>query len=191
MGSMTWVDFDPWWRLIALALVVLLLAQLAHRLLRPVLLRLAVWSGVLLAVLRRCDRPAQAAMPLAVLQMVWEGVPENLPGLGVVQHVNGVLLIAALTWLCTRAVRGVADGVIERYPAEAADNLSARRIQTQTRVLSRITSGAILVAGLAFVLMSFPRARQFGASLLASAGVAGLVVGIAARSVFNNLLAGL
>jgi len=58
-------------------------------------------------------------------------------------------------------------------------------------VLSRIATGTVLVAGLAFVLMTFPRARQLGASLLASAGVAGVIVGIAARSVFSNLLAGL
>jgi hypothetical protein len=69
--------------------------------------------------------------------------------------------------------------------------LAARRIQTQTRVLSRIATGTALVAGLAFILMTFPRARQIGASLLASAGVAGLIAGIAARSVFSNLLAGL
>jgi len=188
---MTWTDFDPWWRLIALAIAVTAVAQVAHRLLRPWVFRLSAWSGVLVAVLRGCDRPIQAVVPLAVLQVVWEGVPESLPGLGAVQHVNGVLLIAALTWLCTGAIGGIADGVIARYPSQAADNLSARRIQTQTRVLSRIASGAVLVAGLAFVLMSFPRARQFGASLLASAGVAGLVAGIAARSVFSNLLAGL
>jgi small-conductance mechanosensitive channel len=81
--------------------------------------------------------------------------------------------------------------VIARHPADMADNLAARRIQTQTRVLARIASGTALVAGLALVLMTFPRARQVGTSLLASAGVAGLIVGLAARSVFSNLLAGL
>ena len=70
-------------------------------------------------------------------------------------------------------------------------DLQARRIHTQTRVISRIVSGALLVAGLAFMLMTFPGARQLGASLLASAGVAGLVAGIAAKSVFSNLIAGL
>ena len=72
-----------------------------------------------------------------------------------------------------------------------ADNLAARRVQTQTRVLTRIGSGTCLIAGLAFILMTFPKARQLGTSLLASAGVAGLIIGIAARSVFSNLLAGL
>jgi small-conductance mechanosensitive channel len=66
-----------------------------------------------------------------------------------------------------------------------------RTAPRQTRGLARVCSGAVLIGGLAFVLMTFPRARQFGASLLASAGVAGLVIGIAARSVFGNLIAGL
>jgi small-conductance mechanosensitive channel len=118
-------------------------------------------------------------------------MPEGVRGAGWVEHFNGVLTIAAITWLATSAIRGAADGVIERHPSGVADNLAARRVQTQTRVLSRIASGAVLVAGLAFILMTFPKARQLGASLLASAGVAGLVAGIAARSVFSNLLAGL
>jgi small-conductance mechanosensitive channel len=39
--------------------------------------------------------------------------------------------------------------------------------------------------------MTFPGLRQIGASLLASAGVVGVVAGIAARPVFGNLIAGL
>jgi small-conductance mechanosensitive channel len=188
---MNWTKLEPWGQLLLVVPVVFLATQLLHRLTRPVVLRLAAWSSVLVSLLKRCDRPAQLLLPLAALQLIWEGVPDDLPGLGTLQHINGVLLICAITWACTAAIRGIADGVIAKNPAEVADNLSARKIQTQTRVLARIASGTVLVAGLAFILMSFPRARQFGASLLASAGVAGLVVGIAARSVFSNLLAGL
>jgi small-conductance mechanosensitive channel len=49
----------------------------------------------------------------------------------------------------------------------------------------------VLVAGAAMVLMTFPGARQVGASLLASAGVIGIVAGLAAKPVFSNLIAGL
>jgi small-conductance mechanosensitive channel len=188
---MDWTGLEPWGSLLLLALLILLISMLVHRSLRRVLIRLSQWSGTLLAILRRCDRPAQALLPLAAWQVVWEGAPEDLHGLGAVQHANAVLLIATITWMCIGVIRGIADGLIARYPAGAADNLSARRIQTQTRVLSRTACGVALVTGLAFILMSFPRARQIGTSLLASAGVAGLVVGIAAKSVFSNLLAGL
>lgn len=188
---MNWTGLAPWGGLALLALVVVALAQVAHRVLRPMVRRMAGWSPFARAMVRRCDRPVQAVMPLAVLPLVWEGAPEGLPGLGWVQHANAVLLVASLTMLCIGAIRGVADGVIARHPSDSDDNLAARRIQTQVRVLTRIACGTVLVAGVAFGLMTFPTARQLGASLLASAGVAGLVVGIAARSVFGNLLAGL
>jgi small-conductance mechanosensitive channel len=181
----------PWGQFALLAIGIVVATQVAHRLLRRVVLRLAAFSPVLLSVVRQCDRPMQFVAPLAACQLAMQGMPQDLPGLPTVEHLNGVLLIAAVTWLALRAIRGVAEGVIALHPAEVADNLSARRVQTQTRVLSRIAAGAVLLAGLAFILMTFPRARQLGASLLASAGVAGLIVGIAARSVVGNLLAGL
>ena len=102
-----------------------------------------------------------------------------------------VLLIAAFTAAAIAAVRGVAEAVALLHPQDVADNLQARRILTQTRVLARIAMGIALFAGVAFILMTFPRARQFGTSLLASAGLSALVIGLAAKSVFGNLLAGL
>jgi len=188
---MNWTALEPWGSLALLAVGVLVAAQLAHRLMRPVVRRMAGWSPLAQAVLRRCDRPAQALAPLVVLQLIWEGAPEGLPGLSLVQHINGVLLILSLTMMAIGAIRGLADGVVARHPANVADNLEARRIHTQARVLSRMACSAALITGVAFVLMTFPRARQLGTSLLASAGVVGLVAGIAAKSVFSNLLAGL
>jgi len=185
------LNLGPWGQYALLALIVVAAAQVTHRLLRPVLLRLAAVSPVTLAVVRRGDRPVQLVVPLAAFQLGLQAMPEGAPGLAIAEHVNVVVLIGAITWLATRALQGVADGVIALHPADVSDNLSARRIQTQTRVLTRIASGAAMLAGLAFILMTFPRARQFGASLLASAGVAGLILGIAARSVVSNLLAGL
>jgi len=182
---------EPWGQFALVVLGVVLVTQTVHRLLRPVVRRVAGHSAVLAAIVRRGDRPVQWLVPLAIVQILLQGLSEDQRGLPTVMHWAGVLTIVAATWMVTAAIRGVADGVIARHPADMADNLAARRIQTQTRVLARIASGTALIAGLALVLMTFPRARQVGASLLASAGVAGLVVGLAARSVFGNLLAGL
>ena len=182
---------EAWMRPAIAAAVAVLLAAIATRVLRPVLTRLAAFSPIATAVVQRVLRPLQWLLPLVALQAVWQGVPDDLRGIGPLRHLNGLLLIAALTWLAARAVRGVAEGVIALHPADVADNLQARRVQTQTRVLGRIAASTVLVAGLAFMLMTFPRARQLGTSILASAGVIGLVAGIAARSVFSNLLAGL
>ena len=184
-------SLDPWGRIGAIAIAVVLVTLLAHRLLRPVVLRLAGFSTFLATIARKCDRPLQFALPLVALQIVWQGVPDDVPGSSAVEHTSSVLAIATVTWLIAAALQGVADAMIVLHPADIADNLQARRIQTQTRVLARIGIGAVLIAGLAFILMTFPRARQLGASLLASAGVAGVIIGLAARSVFGNLLAGL
>ena len=185
------VTFDPWGRIVAIAIAVVLVALIAHRLLRPLVLRVSRVSTLLATMARKCDRPLQLVLPLVALQIVWQGVPDDVPGMSAVEHTSSVLTIAAVTWLVAAALQGLADAMIALHPADVADNLQARRIQTQTRVLARIAIGAALLAGLAFILMTFPRARQLGASLLASAGVAGLIVGLAARSVFGNLLAGL
>lgn len=180
-----------WWQPAAIAAAAVLAALLAYRIARPILTRVMRHSPVMHAVLERLHAPLQWVAPLVALQIVWEGVPDTQPGIDAVRHLNGVLLIAALTATAIAVVRGIADAVALRHPRDVADNLEARRILTQTRVLSRIAIGVLVFAGLAFILMTFPRARQFGASLLASAGLSALVIGIAARSVFGNLLAGL
>jgi len=185
------VSFDPWGRIVAIAIAVVLVALIAHRLLRPLVLRVSRGSTLLATMAGKCDRPLQLVLPLVALQIVWQGVPDDVAGMSAVEHTSSVLTIAAVTWLVVAALQGLADAMVALHPADVADNLQARRIQTQTRVLARIAIGAVLLAGLAFILMTFPRARQLGASLLASAGVAGLIVGLAARSVFGNLLAGL
>jgi len=188
---MNTLPLEPWGRFVAIAVAVALTALLAHRLLRPVVFRLSGYSTMFGAMVRRCDPAMRWLLPLLALQVLWQGVPDDLPHVEAVRHVTGVLAIASLTWLAMSAIQGAADAVIALHPANVADNLHARRVQTQTRVLARIATGAALIAGLAFILMTFPRARELGASLLASAGVAGLIVGLAARSVFGNLLAGL
>src|SRR5690606_30449833 len=76
-------------------------------------------------------------------------------------------------------------------PVDVADNLTARRVQTQTRVITRLVMGFIALVGVALILMTFPSIRQLGTSLLASAGLAGIAAGFAARPILGNLLAGL
>jgi len=188
---MFWSAYAPWLPVLGVAVVAALLALLAKRISRVVIFRVARYSPLVDVVVRQCDRAASLLFPLVALQVVWQGAPDDLQSIQGVRHVTGLLLIAAVTWLAVSAMRGVAEGVIKLHPVDGFDNLQARRIHTQTRVLSRIAMGAALVAGISFALMTFPGARQLGASLLASAGVAGLVAGIAARSVFGNLIAGL
>ncbi len=182
---------ESWMAPIGVAAALAALAGVAHWFGQRVLLRLSANMPLLHATLRRAKAPLSFLLPLIATQFVWQGVDDEWVAIDAVRHLNGVLVIAATTWLIANASSGFADGIVALHPADLADNVHARRVHTQARVLSRIASGAVIVTGLAFILMTFPRARHLGASLLASAGVAGLVVGIAARTVFGNLLAGL
>jgi small-conductance mechanosensitive channel len=117
--------------------------------------------------------------------------PDTLPFAQALRDLLTVLLIVTLTWLAVRSVGGAGEAIVQAHPLDSQDNLQARRIHTQTRVLARSVMAVIVIIGFGGALMTFPAVRQIGASLLASAGVAGLVAGIAARPVLGNLIAGL
>lgn len=182
---------DPWTATVVVALLAVIAALAVRRTARALLVRATAGGTVLPAILRATESAAGAAVPLAALQVVWTAAPDSLRSIEGVRHVNGLLLIGALTWLATCVISGLARGVMDRHPVAAADNLKARRIQTQATVLSRSAMVLVGLAGAAMALMTFPGARQLGASLLASAGVLGIIGGIAARPVFSNLIAGL
>jgi len=109
---------------------------------------------------------------------------------GVLSSAVSMGMIGAATWIAIRFV-GLAERRIQRRrPIDVPDNLEARRVQTQVRVLAKTADVLIAVIGIALMLMTVPAIRQVGTSLLASAGLAGLVAGLAARPVLANLVAG-
>jgi small-conductance mechanosensitive channel len=186
------LDTRPWSALALLALVAVSIVLALHYVAGAVLRRATLGAPVLNSVLTAIERSAGVALPLMALQLVWQVAPDTVRYIDGVRHVNGLLLIAALTWFLMAAIAGFAEGVIKRYPvADVEDNLHARRVHTQARVLSRTAMSLVLIAGTAMALMTFPGARQVGASLLASAGILGIVAGLAARPVFSNLISGL
>jgi len=181
----------PWFGTWTAAVIVVLVALLAHRLGGVLLLRITRSAPVPNAIVKKARAPSKAVLLLLALQAVWQAAPGDLHWIDTVQHLNGVLLIAATTWLVARIIAGFAQGVLDQHPVDVEDNMGARRIHTQTRVLSRIAITLAVVMGAAMLLMTFPGARQVGASLLASAGVVGLIAGFAAKPVFSNIIAGL
>jgi small-conductance mechanosensitive channel len=183
---------DPAWPPIALTAALGALAALVAVLVATAVLRRLTRHAIIpRCMLERTRNAAALAAPLLVMQLVWQAAPDTLRNIGMLRHANGLLLIAAATALVMGLIGGIADGLIARNPTDLEDNLHARRVETQTRVLSRTAMVLVLIGGAAMALMTFPGARQVGASLLASAGVLGIVGGIAAKPVFSNLIAGL
>ncbi|MCC4633661.1 MULTISPECIES: mechanosensitive ion channel family protein [Xanthomonas] len=142
-------------------------------------------------IIRVVTLPAAFILPLLFLGIATEATPLSGKALAAVQHLLHVGIVGCVTWLLVRAVAAGEMAILRSNPIEVSDNLTARRIQTQTRVLSRVVMGTVILLGISVVLLGFEQVRQIGKTLLASAGIIGLVAGIAAKPVFGNLIAGL
>jgi small-conductance mechanosensitive channel len=106
-------------------------------------------------------------------------------------QVFGLLIITAFAWLVIQGVRAVEDLVLSRHKMDIADNLSARKMHTQVRFIKRLLIAVIVIVAGASMLMIFDTVRQLGTSILASAGLVGIVVGLAAQRSISNILVGL
>ncbi|NYI07114.1 mechanosensitive ion channel family protein [Allostreptomyces psammosilenae] len=141
--------------------------------------------------LRRCRPPLQAFAATALL-LAWEPLARlGDPPRGAVRHVLLLLTIGLGAWLAARVATAVEDAAYHRFQLANTDSYKVRRVRTQVAVIRRVTVAAIIVIAVAAMMMTFPAARTIGTSLLASAGIIGLVAGVAAQSTLGNLFAGL
>jgi small-conductance mechanosensitive channel len=131
------------------------------------------------------------AVPLlgVILLLPLLRLPENWTW--VTQKAFGSLLIIALSVLIVRGINAVQQALLSRHRMDVPDNLPARRIYTQVSVIRKIIVTAVVIIATGSVLMLFDPVRQFGTSILASAGIAGVVLGFAAQKTLGNVLAGI
>ncbi|MFI6707934.1 mechanosensitive ion channel family protein [Nonomuraea sp. NPDC050478] len=109
-----------------------------------------------------------------------------------VERVVTLLIIGAATWLIIQATYAFTDVALERLDlVEGERNQRARRMKTQITLVRRVATATVVVIAFGAMLFTFPQVRALGAGLLASAGIAGAVVGIAAQPTLGNMLAGL
>ncbi len=176
--------------IIAAAIVgALVVHQIGFGVARRIVERLGAVAGR--SLVKRSSRPMAFILPVIALQLVLPLVPLP-PGLArVVPHAISIALIVGVTWLLARLTHVPADIVAARFPITVADNLRARRLTTLVRIMRQVAAAVIIVIGAAVALMTFPQARELGASVLASAGIAGLAIGMAARPALSNVIAGI
>jgi len=188
-----WGDTRSWIIAGSIAAGAVILSLIAHRIVFFLLGRFAKKrnSRFGLSFKQRAWKPALFIFPLAALMMALPAAPFPPNFRLVLQRVLGLGVIAAIGWAIILVVELASDAISFRYAIDVADNLSARRIRTQTAVLNRIAVVIVLLVTVSIMLMTFPAVRHIGISLLASAGLAGLVVGMAARSTLASLIAGI
>ncbi len=145
------------------------------------------WENLLLPLAGKAIR---RGLPLLALVL---GAPalSVAPALAeIIRNATSLVLIGVVAFIMFEIVNAAAAFVLTRHRTDVSDNLRARSIYTQVVVLKKVAVTAIGIFTLASMLMVFESVRQFGASILASAGVAGIVVGFAAQRSIATLLAG-
>lgn len=180
-----------WSAAILVGAVVVALA--VHYLVFSLLQRLALNPNRVIetSLARHGKKPAKWIFPLLAVLVVLPTVPLPDAVKGPAEHVIGLALIAAVAWVFVLMTEVFADIISARHRVDVLDNLEARRIQTQVQVLRRIFTAVVVLVAIAIMLLTIPSVRSIGASLLASAGLAGLVLGVSMKSTLGNWIAGI
>jgi len=204
-GEFNWLEWSSWRALMeehgtdlmwegALLVGVILAALLVHAILFAVLRVLASRTPWKIddVIVRHLRWPGRLLLPLLGIMLVLPGF-DRLGDAEVawIRHLLSLITIAAVAWLLIACVRALEENIKAAHDVAVADNLAARRVHTQISVLARTLTVFVIIVAAAAALMTFPRIREIGAGLLVSAGFAGLAVGLAARPVLENLIAGI
>ncbi len=117
----------------------------------------------------------------------------RLPGKAVlfISHLINIALIAFFSWVIIKIIYILRDAGLEHYNINVKDNARARGMHTQIRLIANIITTIVVVFTVAFILMTFPEVKQIGVTILASAGIIGIVIGFAAQKTLGNLIAGI
>ena len=141
-------------------------------------------------VLGATKGPARLGLLLFALAVALPTTPLTADTQGALARLLALATICLLGWIAVTVLHIAADLYLLRFRIDVADNLLARKHVTQVRVLLRVLDVVIVLVTIGFALMTFDAVRQYGVTLFASAGVAGIVAGLAARPLLSNFLAG-
>lgn len=179
--------------LVGAALLGLLVYVLLDRILRSITHRAPGALPLQGALLRRLPGPLRLLLPTLFVYVALPFVRDLIPP-DAASILNGLLyalFIAAATWLLVALMYAGEEAVGKQYATDVPDNLKARKIVTQVRILRRIATTIVIVLAIGIVLLQYDPFRQFGAGILASAGIVGIIVGVAAQNTLGDLIAGI
>ncbi len=185
-------DWHEWAISGAILIGALIVARIAHKILFSAGRRIARRTDSVIdnSLVRHGRKPASLMLPLLALFLALPATSLPPGPMGIVRHIIALGMIASVAWLLIILIDVFEDIVSDKYKIGVRDDLRARKIQTQIHVLRRTAIVVACIVAFSVMLMTFPSIRQFGVSLFASAGIAGIIIGMAARPTLSSLLAG-
>lgn len=181
-----WDSFGPLVTVLLSAALGVAVVEVGHRL----LLRAGRRVWLLASMTRRAYRPTQILLVLALVRIAVHATTETGVWRGPLLHALLLAVIGAAGWLVAVLLLVLEDAARSRLRVDVRD-IRARQAQTQVLILRRITVALVVVITIGVALTTFDGVRAFGATMLASAGLAGVIAGLAAQSTLGNLFAGL
>lgn len=142
-------------------------------------------------IIKHMRRPVQYLLPVLLVYPLLGIATLPIDQEETISGILKVLTVMLLAWLATCAVGVVEEGVLRHFDASVKDNLTARRVHTQIKLFRQVVLLIIMIITASVILMMFDQLRVIGVSLLASAGIAGMILGFSAQKVLGNLLAGI
>lgn len=148
-------------------------------------------SVALEAAIKHLARPARYVLPIFMVLIVLGGeMYDRSPYPGAAKLMQ-VLFIVTLAWLFIKCEDIFEDVIRSTFDVTKADNIRERTIHTQMNYIRKIMILVVIIIATGLILMNFESVRRIGSTLLTSAGVAGIIIGMAAQNSIKNLLAGL
>lgn len=189
IAEATWA---PAWVISLIVLGLSLLpALVAHRIIFRLVSRLVEHRDLFWrSLVQRTEGPTRLALIVVALSIGASLAPFTMEQAGWMRHILAICFIWLCGWVALTALHIWTTVYLRKFKLDSEDNLLARKHTTQSRILQRVAGIMIVVIAASATLMTFPGVRQYGVSLLASAGAAGIVLGLALQPVLKNLIAG-
>lgn len=104
---------------------------------------------------------------------------------------RSILLVFSFTWFIIVAIRIAKNKFLKQFDVSEVNNLRARKYYTQFNIIERIAIFVVVLFGLGIALLTFDGVEEIGVSILTSAGIAGIILGLSAQKVFGTIFAGI
>ncbi len=143
------------------------------------------------SIIRHLREPARWIMIFLGIRLVLPLFNMSVEFQEFLRHIFSLAVVALVSWLLIKSTNILDDYVLRRFDVDQKDNLRARKIHTQLNVIKRIVITVVVIIAAGTMLMTFDKVRQLGTTILASAGIVGIVVGLAAQKTIGTFIAGL